>query len=86
MFPRLKDTKLSKIIIHRKDVRKLAKETGNRNEFSGTNRWSHTLQPTLLQHYTGTLNLRVERMLANYIQLHFTDYADISKLSTYIHG
>ena len=39
--------------------------------------WERILQPLLLQHYTGTLHLRVELMLANFIQDNFTEFLDI---------
>ena len=52
----------------------------NRGSTSIMNHWMNTLQPMLLQHYSGTLNLRVERMLANHIADNCTDFAQINCL------
>ena len=54
------------MILGRSSVNKLA-ELWNIDAKEIINSWDITLQPTVLQHYYGTLNLRVERMLANYI-------------------
>jgi len=36
-------------------------------------RWEFSLKPWLLQHFSGTLNLDIRRMLANYLAEHFED-------------
>eukprot|EP00092_Neocalanus_flemingeri_P022128 GFUD01024004.1.p1 GENE.GFUD01024004.1~~GFUD01024004.1.p1 ORF type:complete len:561 (+),score=154.47 GFUD01024004.1:132-1814(+) len=36
-------------------------------------RWEFCLKPWLLQHFSGTLNLDIRRMLANYLAEHFED-------------
>jgi len=77
ILPRLKVTKLSKIKLLKKGAKEMAQGMCNRNEHSFAQRWSKFLQPILLQHYTGTLNLRVERMLVNHIAEKFTDLKDI---------
>jgi len=50
----------------------------NREVWVVLRRWEIYLQPWLLQHYTGTLNLRVERMLANYINDNFDTFDKIN--------
>jgi len=72
ILPKLNKTKLSKITIGQAEVCDLARQLG-REVASLTHRWSYSLQPMLLQHYTGTLNLRVERMLANHIAENYRD-------------
>ena len=59
------------------DVSDLSKQW-NRGSTSIMNRWLNILQPMLLQHYSGTLNLRVERMLANHIAENCTNFAQIN--------
>ena len=76
ILPRLRDEKLSAITLTNQNVRELASKF-NRSRNVVVKRWVSTLQPTLLQHYSGTLNLRVERMLASFILENFTDYSDI---------
>ena len=41
-------------------------------------RWMNNLQPMLLQHYSGTLNLRVEMMLASHIAKSFSNFSEIN--------
>merc|ERR1719285_805345 len=76
IIPKLKSEKLSNIKVSNYDgfVKKHFK---TRSTTSVIRRWSRTLQPILLQHFAGTLNLGIERMLANYIAENFTDYSDI---------
>ena len=45
------------------------------------NRWEYYLKPWLLQHYSGTLNLDIRRMLANYLAEHFDDVDSIDWLA-----
>ena len=40
---------------------------------SCTQRWDQQLNPWILQHYSGTRNLDIRRMLANYLEEHFQD-------------
>ena len=76
IIPRL--GKLSEVFLRMgdPDVCDLSKQW-NRGSTSLMNRWLNILQPMLLQHYSGTLNLRVERMLANHIAENCTDFAQI---------
>ena len=39
--------------------------------------WEQSLQPMLLQHYTGTTGFRVERMMTNLVAQKFTDYRGV---------
>ena len=41
------------------------------------NRWEYYLKPWLLQHYSGTLNLDIRRMLANYLADNYEDVESI---------
>ena len=79
VLPRLQKDKLSNIYFHRQDygVRELTQQLKRGSLDTLTKRWVGMLQPTLLQHYSGTLNLRVERMLANHIVESYRDYSDI---------
>jgi len=76
ILPRLMDEKLSAITLTNQCVKELATQM-NRGKEVVIMRWLSTLQPTLLQHHTGTLNLRVERMMANHIVENYRDYSDI---------
>jgi len=76
ILPRLMNEKLSAITLTNHCVKELATQT-NRGKEVVIRRWLSTLQPTLLQHHTGTLNLRVERMMANHIVENYRDYSDI---------
>ena len=49
----------------------------NKKNRSVVNRWNNNLQPWLLHHYSGTLNLRVEVLLANYLVQIATDVSFI---------
>ena len=49
----------------------------NRDRNSVLVRWTRSLLPTLLQHYSGTLNLRVEMMLANHVADTYKDFHSI---------
>eukprot|EP00092_Neocalanus_flemingeri_P019642 GFUD01021274.1.p1 GENE.GFUD01021274.1~~GFUD01021274.1.p1 ORF type:complete len:618 (+),score=188.57 GFUD01021274.1:152-2005(+) len=44
-------------------------------------RWEFSLKPWLLQHFSGTLNLDIRRMLANYLAEHFEDIDSIDWFS-----
>ena len=41
------------------------------------NRWQGSIQPCLLKFYAGTLNLQVERLLAEHIDETYTDFSEI---------
>ena len=77
VIPRLRNKKLSRVILGRSCFKELA-ELWNIDPSGLIGRWTMTLQPILLQHYSGTLNLRVERMLANYISENFTNFSLIN--------
>ena len=75
-IPRLKIEKLVDIVLLRHQCADIIKQL-DKSEFVVQQRWQNILQPWLLQHYSGTLNLRVERMLSRFIMEHFTDISDI---------
>ena len=78
ILPRLlKQEKLSKIVLSNCHYEQLAKEL-NRRLHSVRNRWQGSIQPCLLKYYAGTLNLQVERMLAEYIANTYTDFSEIN--------
>ena len=77
VIPRLRNKKLRDVILGRPCCQELA-DQWRINTMGLSNRWTNTLQPTLLQHYTGTLNFRVERMLANHISENWSDIAQIN--------
>ena len=64
VVPRLRTEKLAEVFLRQNDseVANLSKQW-SRGPTSLMNRWMNILQPMLLQHYSGTLNLRVERHL-----------------------
>ena len=82
VIPRVGKEKLSEIVLRKHHYADLNMHL-NKSSHGVLRRWANVLQPWLLQHYSGTLNLRVERMLANYISDTFTDFSDIdwSKLA-----
>ena len=74
IIPRLKSQKLSNStgVLPLPVVLELATEF-QRNLETVRGRWLTSLQPWLLQHYTGTAGFRVERMLASLVAEKFTD-------------
>ena len=76
IIPRLSSEKLSEIKLLNQQTANLNKEL-KKGDRSVMNRWNRILQPWLLQHYSGTLNLRVERMLANFLVETFTESSGI---------
>ena len=76
VIPRVGKEKLSEIVLLRRHFLDLTRQL-NKSKNGVGERWTNILQPWLLQHYSGTLNLRVERMLANYISDTFTDFSSI---------
>ena len=77
IIPRLKQEKLSRIVLSNCHYEKLAMEL-KRRLHSVRNRWQGSIQPCLLKHYAGTLNLEVEKMLANHIADTYTDFSEIN--------
>ena len=77
IIPRLKQEKLSRIVLSNCHYETLAMEL-KRRLHSVRNRWQGSIQPCLLKHYAGTLHLEVERMLANYIADTYTDFSEIN--------
>ena len=77
IMPRLRSEKLSEVVLLESQCGDLAKQW-KKHSHSLTRYWLGILQPTLLQHYTGTLNLRVERILANHISENYTDFSEIN--------
>ena len=77
VMPCLKYQKLSsKGFFSSKDVMVLATEF-QRIGGSVLDRWELTLQPMLLQHYTGTSGFRVERMLTSLVAQKYKDHKGI---------
>ena len=76
VIPKVGTEKMSELVLHQNQCSELAKHL-NKSSDGVLRRWANVLQPWLLQHYSGTLNLRVERMLANYISDTFTNFSDI---------
>ena len=67
IIPKLRTERLSEIKIRPQEHNELSKEFGKSS--SGVlMRWGKNLQPWLLQHYAGTLNLGVEVILTSYIE------------------
>ena len=71
VIPQARSQKLSEIVLLQHHCSDLAKQL-NKTPTAVKRRWTDKLQPWLLQHYSGTLNLRVERMLANHIAQTYT--------------
>ena len=85
IIERLRSEKLSKIIFRRACCKELANLWNI--DYSGLiNRWTTVLQPTLLQHFSGTLNLRVERMVANYVLKNYTEFSQINWTEVAVQG
>lgn len=76
VIPRVRNEKLSNIVLIRQHCTDLTRHL-DKSPTAIMLRWISVLQPWLLQHYSGTLNLRVEMMLANYILDTFTDFSTI---------
>ena len=76
VIPRLNGEKLSEIVLHGHQYAELTKQL-NKSHRAVLQRWQDVLQPWLLQHFSGTLNLRVERMIATYIFDNFNDFSEI---------
>ena len=76
VIPRVGKEKLSEIVLRKHHYADLNMHL-NKSSHGVLRRWANVLQPWLLQHYSGTLNLRVERMLAKYISDTFTDFSSI---------
>ena len=78
ILPRLlKQEKLSEIVLSNCHYEQIAKDL-NRRVHSVRNRWQGSLQPCLLKYYAGTLNLQVEKMLAEHIGDTYTDFSEIN--------
>ena len=62
VLPRMKKTKLSKIVLfnNNQDIKELTEQLNRGRVDMIIQRWKKILQPILLQHYSGTLNLCVE--------------------------
>ena len=77
VVPRMKDNNLSSSgFFSQKVLIELA--TGIERDFEGVKqRWETSLQPWLLQHYTGTSGLRVERMLTSLLAQKYKDHKGV---------
>ena len=79
VIPRLSKEKLPQILMvgpHYTESAGLSKRL-RKSQNGTTKRWEITLHPWLLQHYSGTLNMRVERMLINHIADTYPDFSSI---------
>ena len=76
ILPRLKKEKLTEILLSNCHFEKLAVEF-HRKLHSVRHRWEGKIQPTLLQYYAGTLNMQVEKMLANFIADTYQNFNEI---------
>ena len=76
VIPRVGSEKILDIILQKHQYADLTKQL-RKSPIAVRHRWETCLQPWLLQHYSGTLNLGVERMLANYILDNYTDFSSI---------
>ena len=74
VIPRLRTEKLSELKLRPADYAELGKQLGKSRLGQ---RWDNTLQMWLLQHYAGTLNLKVEVTLSSYIEDTFSGFSDI---------
>ena len=78
VIPGLGSQKLSEVFLSQgsSEVLDLSRQW-SRCRVSVMTRWMNNLQPLLLQHYSGTLNLRVERMLASHIAESYSNFSEI---------
>jgi transposase len=77
VVPRLQGRKLADtVFLSRQEWEELGEQLG-RGRTSVENRWKNNLQPWLLQHAAGTLNLPVRRMLVTHIAGRYNDRFDI---------
>ena len=76
IIPRLRSEKLSEVLMLGSHCAELAKQWKKPPQ-TLISYWRGIMQPTLLKHYAGTLNLRVERMLANHITENYTEFSEI---------
>ena len=76
VMDKLETQKLAKVYVAYSDEF-VEKYFGDRNLCSVVHRWSHVLQPLLLQHYAGTLGQGIEQELANHIKENYQNFGDI---------
>ena len=79
VIPKLSTEKLSQMLMVGHDYTESVSLSKLLNKsVNGTlKRWEFTLHPWLLQHYSGTLNMRVERLLTNHIADTYPDFSSI---------
>ena len=77
IIPRLKREKLSQILLSNCHFVELASDL-NRRLQSVRHRWEGSIHPCLLQYYAGTLNMEVEKMLANFIADTYDNFSEIN--------
>ena len=65
------------MVLHKSGAKSLVLAGISRADVSLVKRWCYQLQPWILQHYSGTLNLEIRRMLANYLAETFESVEDI---------
>jgi hypothetical protein len=76
VLERLQGRRLADKMLLERDWQELGHQL-NRSSVYTRQRWETILQPWLLQHAAGTLNLRVEQMLVGHIAGRYTDRSDI---------
>ena len=77
IIPRISNEKLSEILLlefHCTNLAAQLDKTTNGIRY----RWHCSIQPWLLQHYSGTLNLRIERRMANFLAKTFKNVLEIN--------
>ena len=67
---------LYQLKIKRSECKGLSTQLG-RHVISIWSRWTHVLQPWILQHFHGTLTCNIEQMLANHIADNYNDYRNV---------
>jgi len=76
VLPDLEKKNLKDIVLNESSFKVLAKDIG-RTPLSVMKRWTYTLQPWIMQHRAGTLNLDIRQMLINHVSETFSDRESI---------
>ena len=69
VLPGLQNNKLCELVLHYdRSIEDLATALGRPSKGASLiNRWTYSLQPWLMQHYAGTVNLDIRMMLVNHL-------------------
>jgi len=76
VLPNLEEKNLKDIVLHESSIQDLAKDLG-RSTASVSNRWTYTLQPWIMRHRAGTLNLDIRQMLVNHLSETYSERESI---------